>query len=143
MTTIDLITGTADPALPNLSIPAGRYEELELEAQGANDGDPVIYMVGAVEDSNGNPIPVRIDVREEFSLEMEWENFEVDSTVAFGATFFIDPSVWFTNIYLQELQQADRDANGIVNISPNDNIDIYNRLKALLHDGIEWEWDDD
>lgn len=142
LTTIDLISGTSNPQLPSLNISSGHYEELELEARGAEDGGFVLYLFGTVEDSAQNLIPVRVEMFEPFSLEMEWENFVVDSTVAFGATFFIDPSAWFTGIHLQDIQQADRDANGVVNITPNDNTGLYNQLKAVLGEGIEWEWDD-
>ena len=142
LTTIDLVSGTSNPQLPNLNISSGHYEELEVEIHGAEDGDFVIYLTGIVEDSAQNLIPVRVEMFEPFRLEMEWENYVVDSTVAFGAIFFIDPSVWFSGLNIHDLQQADRDPSGVVNITPNDNSELYKQLKAILGKGIEWTWDD-
>lgn len=142
LTTIDLITGEFDPDIGPLSIPAGTYEEFEIEVQGAEDGGTVIFLRGTFTDSMQQVIPLEVDIQESFSLELEWENYVVDSTLAFGATFFIDPQAWFQTISLTDLMQADQ-TNGIVRISPTENTDLYDRLTAFLDEGIEWEWDDD
>ena len=139
LTTLNLLTGETDPALPNLSIPAGRYEELELEVHSAEDGT-ILFLRGFFLDSTQQQIPLEIDIRKSFSLELEWENYEVDSTVAFGATFTIAPQLWFTGITLDELSQADQ-IGGVVIISPDNNQNLYAKLTDDLSEGIEWEWD--
>jgi len=139
----DLLTGQANPSLNYLVIPAGLYEEFELEVQGADDGGTVFYVRGSFTDSLQNQTLIELDIREAFSLELEWENYQVDSTRAFGATFLINPAAWIANISLQDLQSADRDSNGVVVISPNSNTGIYSQLIAVIPEGIEWEWDDD
>ena len=140
-TTIDLVTGDASPPLDFIAIPAGTYEEFEVEIQGADDGDTVIFLKGVFIDSAQNQLPVEVIIKEQFSLELEWENYTVDTTIAFGATFLIDPTTWFQQINLQDLMQADT-INGVVIISPDENINLYDRLTGNLSEGIEWEWDD-
>ena len=142
LTTIDLATGVATPALPIITIPAGVYEEFELEVSSVDDGETVIFLKGTFVDSSQAQVPIEVDIQESFSLELEWENYTVDSTTTFGATFLIDPLVWFQSITDQELNQADRDANGTVIISPTNNPDLYAKLISIIPEGIEWEWDD-
>ena len=141
LTTIDLATGVATPPLPGLSIPAGVYEELELEVAGADDGT-VLFLKGTFMDSLQNQTPIEVDIRKEFSLEMEWENYTIDSTISFGASFLIDPLIWFQTISAQDLYEADRNTSGVVIISPSENRDLYQELTGFLPEGIEWEWDE-
>lgn len=138
---IDLATGLATPTLNPIMIPAGEYEELELEVQGAEDGT-IVFLEGSFTDSSLNIVPLQLDIQESFSLEIEYENYSIDSTLSFGALFIVDPSYWFANINQQELQQADKDSNGVVIIAPNSNPVLYDKVTADLSDGIEWEWDD-
>lgn len=142
LTTIDLATGTATPSLSFLAIPAGEYEEFEIELQGPDDGDTTVFLTGTFVDSSQQQVPIDIHITESFELEMEYENYVVDSTIAFGATFLIDPIVWFQTITTQDLQQADQNANGGVVISATENTDLYGKLKDHLSEGINWEWDD-
>lgn len=141
-TILDLLTGVANPALPNIQIPAGLYEEFEIDVEGADDGGTVLFIKGRLTDSAQNTFSVELDVQEQFNLELEYENFQVDSTLSFGATFTINPTAWFLALTFQELQNATVDANGLILIDPNNNTAIYNRILDRLDDGIEWEWDD-
>ncbi|MFK7925646.1 MAG: hypothetical protein AB8H47_27085 [Bacteroidia bacterium] len=139
LTTIDLTTALASPALNPIMIPAGEYEELQLEVQGAKNGR-VIYLEGSFTDSKQNLVPLLIDIQESLSLEIAYKNYTVDSSPSFDATFLVDPTYWFSNISYQDLQQADRDSNGVVRISPINNIPLYKKLTADLSEGIEWQW---
>ncbi|MEL6253656.1 MAG: hypothetical protein AAFR87_16730 [Bacteroidota bacterium] len=141
-TVLDLLTGTANPALPNVQIPAGLYEEFEIDVEGADDGGTVFFLKGSLTDSAQNTFNVELDVQEQFNLELEYENFQVDSAMTFGATFIINPAAWFLNLTIQELATATVDANGLILIDPNNNTAIYNKIVDNIDDGIEWEWDD-
>ena len=141
-TMLDLLTGIANPALPNIVIPPGLYEEFEIEVEGADDGGTVFFLKGSLTDSAQNTFNVELDIQEQFNLELEYENFQVDSSMTFGATFTIHPAAWFLSLTAQELATATVDANGIILIDPNNNTAIYNRIVDVLDDGIEWEWDD-
>lgn len=142
VTTVNLLTGVADPGLPTISIPAGTYEEFELEVSGADDGGTVFFMKGAIIDSAQNQTPFEIDIREEFSLEVEWENFTLDSTTTIGPTFMINPMAWIDSLGVNQLINATL-VDGIITISPDQNSDIYMNLVRHLPEGIEWEWDDE
>lgn len=140
-TMLDLLTGVSNPALPNIQIPAGLYEEFEIDVEGADDGGTVLYMKGSLTDTAQNNFSVELNVQEPFNLELEYENFQVDSAMTFGATFTINPTAWFLALTFQELQNATVDANGLILIDPNNNTALYNKIVERLDDGIEWEWD--
>lgn len=140
LTTIDLTTALASPALNPIMIPAGEYQELQLEVQGAQNGS-VIYLEGSFTDKSQNLVPLLIDIQESLSLELEYENYTVDSNISIDATFLVNPTYWFSNISYQDLQQADRDSNGVVRISPINNVQLYKKLTSNLSRGIEWKQD--
>jgi len=138
LTTIDLTTALASPALNPIMIPTGEYEELQLEVQGTKNGS-VIYLEGSFTDSQQNLVPLLIDIQESFSLAIEHKNYTIDSR-SFDAIFLLDPSSWFSHINYQDLQEANRDSNGVVRISPINNTHLYQRLTKDLSVGIEWQW---
>lgn len=140
-TSIDLTTALASPALEPIIIPAGDYKVLALEVKGAENGS-VLYLEGSFTDSDQKLVPLQINIQESVDLVIEYHKNTVNSAISLSANFLIDPSHWFSNISQQDLQQADRDSNGVVIISPYQNSILYKRLTKDLSKGIEWEWDE-
>ncbi|MEL6842082.1 MAG: hypothetical protein AAFP02_02620, partial [Bacteroidota bacterium] len=125
-TTIDLTTGLASPALNPIMIPGGEYEALSLELKGAPKGS-LISIEGYFTDSGQNIVPLQIDIQKSLRLVIDRENYTVDQPIGFSASFLVDPSHWFAKISQQDLQGAERDANGVVHIDPYRNLSLYRK----------------
>lgn len=140
-TTINLITGEANPSLAPLIIPAGTYEEFEVKVQSVDDGSTSLFLKGVLQNDT-QQLPVEIDIREAFSLELEWEPYTVEEGTTFGAVFQLDPMPWFQALDVLALAQAQLTADGVLVISPESNAALYTEVVANLSQGVSWEWDD-
>ncbi|MEM6347093.1 MAG: hypothetical protein AAF927_24605 [Bacteroidota bacterium] len=141
LTTIDLTTGLASPALDPIVIPSGDYEGLALELKGATKGS-VISLEGYFTDRDQSIVPLQVNIKESLNLAIDHQKYSVASSPSLSASFLIDPSHWFANISQQDLLQADRDANGVVHIDPNRNTKLYHKITADLPQGIKRTWAD-
>ena len=59
-----------------------------------------------------------------------------DGTVMEARTTFF-PSVWFANVTLTEMQNAEQDDNGVVVISESINTDIFDKMAESLDESTQ------
>lgn len=132
--TIDIITGETTPDLSAVEIVPGKYEEIEIELELWDETDePSIDMDGVWTDSEGtdHPIKLLLPIGQSFSLELEGE-FTIEENTSMIAQITFDPVAWFNGEAGELLPTATKNEDGIIVISPNQNADIYDKLKDAI-----------
>lgn len=134
-TIIDFATGITTPDISNISIPAGTYEEVEVEIELREESEePAILLFGTYVAPDG----VQHDIRFEFSSE---ESFEVEregvilleeNQVAIAQVTF-DPAAWFAAVTDENLVNATKNTDGTIIISSTENVEIYD----IVADGLD------
>jgi hypothetical protein len=133
-TVIDFATGSTNPDISGISIPAGTYEEVEIEIELEDEGDePGVVLTGTFT-HNGESHPVRFEFNsgETFEIEMEG-NVALTEGINALAEITLDPHVWFTTVTAEQLAAADKDINGVIVISETMNEDIFD----IAADGLD------
>lgn len=126
-TKIDFATGETNPDISFVEIPAGTYNEFEIEIELLDDGDsPSIVLEGTYVDAEGTSHPVRFEFNSGETFELEKEGvivFSTNESVLAQITF--DPTVWFAEVSNEQLSSATKDNNGVIVISETQNTDIF------------------
>lgn len=134
MKTFDIITGETTPDLSAVEIVPGKYEEIEIELELWDEtDDPSIDMDGVWTDNEGTEHPVKLllPVGQSFSLEIEGE-FTIEENTSMIAQITFDPVAWFTGETAELLPSATKNEEGVIVISPEQNADIYDKLKDAI-----------
>ena len=126
-----------------VQIPAGEYEEVEIEAE-LFDPDTMssINMKGTYTNSQNEEIPLVFDYRDdmEFEIEGEAEDGEaitLDNDVSPMARVNFSPDSLFSNISTDMLDQARHDQEGVLLISEDFNAKIYDKVVNRLDESSE------
>lgn len=133
-TVIDFATGTTTPDIGGINIPAGTYEEVEIEIELDDDAEePGIMLAGTFTD-NGGSHPVRFELNSSETFEVEKSGTVIfESGVTALAEITLDPHVWFATVTADQLAAAMKNDEGVIVISNTSNTTIYD--KAV--DGLE------
>lgn len=135
ITKIDFATGVSTPDISGLLIPAGTYNEVEVEIELQDDSDqPAMVLNGSYSDAEGVKHPVRFEFN-------SGETFEVarEGAITFGggesilAQVTFDPHIWFAAVSSEQLVSALKDAQGVIVISSTQNTNIFN----VVADGLD------
>jgi len=134
-TQIDFATGETDPDISFVEIPAGTYNEMEVEIELQDEGDsPAMVLNGTYVDAEGVSHPVRFEYNSGETFEVEKEGtitFATNESVLAQVTF--DPTVWFAEVSNEQLSQATKDNDGVIVISSTQNPNIFN----VVADGLD------
>ena len=140
ITRIDLATGVASPAF-NAEIPAGNYEELDLEVEIYDESDiPSVIAEGTYINSAGEQIPVRFEFNSGETFEVEGEGVTITEDAKFTAKINFDPLEWFATVTTAMLDNAER-IDGVIVISESTNADIFEVVADRMDDLTEVEFD--
>lgn len=133
-TKIDFATGETTPDISFVVIPAGTYEEIEVEVELQDDFEtPAIVLYGTYVDIDGVNHDVQFEYNSGETFELEKEgtiNFLANESAL--AQITIDPSAWFAAVTNEQLSSASK-VNGVIVISKNYNSDIFN----IVADGLD------
>lgn len=132
---IDFATGIPTPDIRAITIPAGTYQEVEIEVELFDDtNEPSIVLNGIYT----SPDEVEHPVRFEFSSGDEFE-VEREGTIVFAenqsaiAEITFDPSLWFAEVTDEDMEGATKNLDGIIVISEDHNTDIFD----IIEEGLE------
>lgn len=140
ITRIDLATGVASPAF-SAEIPAGNYEELELEVEIYDESDvPSVIAEGTYTNSAGDQIPIRFEFNSGETFEVEGEAVTITEDAQFTAKINFDPLEWFGTVTTAMLDNAER-VNGVILINEETNESIFSLVADRLDDLTEVEFD--
>jgi hypothetical protein len=144
-TKIDFATGETNPDISYINIPAGTYEEFEIEIELQDEGDsPSMVLEGTYVDAEGTSHLVRFEYNSGETFEVEKEGVIVFATNKSAlAQITIDPTVWFAEVTNSQLSAATKDINGVIVISETQNVDIYEIAEEGLDLSSEVEIDND
>lgn len=134
-TKIDFATGETNPDISFAEIPAGTYNSYEIEIELQDEGDsPGIILNGTYVDAEGISHDVRFEFNSGESFEVEKEGVITFSTNASAiAQVTFDPTVWFAEVSNEQLSLAIKDINGVIVISENLNVEIFD----VVADGLD------
>lgn len=140
-TVIDFATGETDPDISYVQIPAGTYNEMEVEIELQDEGDnPAMVLNGTYVDAEGTSHPVRFEFNSGETFEVEKEGtitLATNESVLAQVTF--DPTVWFTGVSNEQLSLASKDNEGIIVISSTQNTSIFDTVADGLDLATEVE----
>ncbi|MBZ9730377.1 hypothetical protein LB467_11835 [Salegentibacter sp. JZCK2] len=132
---IDFATGIPTPDIMAIAIPAGTYEEVEIEVELFDETEePSIVLNGTYTSPNGTAHPVRFEFNsgEEFEVEREGTIVFTEDQPAIAEITF-DPSVWFALVTDEDMESANKNMDGIIVISEDHNTDIF----ETVEDGLD------
>lgn len=130
------------------NIPAGNYEEVELEMDVIDyKNQPSLQLDGTFTKSDGSSIPLKFEVFGEddedldFELEIEAEDDELFFLEEINnpvALMQINAKAWFSSISQSELENA-KLTNGVLLINESTNESIYDRVLEKIESSLEIE----
>ncbi|MBZ9730792.1 hypothetical protein LB467_13940 [Salegentibacter sp. JZCK2] len=132
---IDFATGIPTPDIRAIAIPAGTYEEVEIEVELSDETDePGVVLNGIYTSPDGTTHPVRFEFNsdEEFEVEREGTIVFTENQSAIAEITF-DPSVWFAGVSDEHMESANKNMDGIIVISEEHNSDIFD----IVADGLD------
>lgn len=124
---IDFATGIPTPDIRAITIPAGTYQEVEIEVELFDETDePSVALNGTYTSPDGTAHPVLFEFNSGESFEVEREGTIVftESQSAIAEITF-DPSVWFAGVSDEHMESANKNMDGIIVISEDHNTDIF------------------
>lgn len=135
-TVIDFATGATIPDIGYITIPAGTYEEMEIEielAEGTTE-EPAVLFNGTYVGTDGVSHPVRFEFNSQETFEVEREGVIVlaENQVAVAQVTF-DPVMWFAAVTDEAYNNATVDADGVIVVSDTQNTEIFN----VVAEGLE------
>lgn len=130
---VDFATGMASPSLDDVIIPMGEYTSIDLGVELRDeDNQPSIVMEGTYTRMDGTTSPIRFEFNsgEVFEAESDGASVMIDQTAISKITF--DPSVWFSVISSERLDNASTDDEGVIVISETKNAEIFDDVADRL-----------
>lgn len=134
-TLIDFATGSTTPDINFISIPAGIYEEVEVEIE-LSEGleQPAILLFGTYIAPDGVEHNIRFEFNSDESFEVEREgliSFE-EAQVAIAQITF-DPVAWFIAVTDEQYANATKNEEGLIVVSSTENTEIFD----IVADGLD------
>lgn len=134
-TVIDFATGVTTPDIGYITIPAGTYNEVEIEIELAEGVDePAVQLNGTYITTDGVEHPIRFEFNSHETFEVEREGVIVlaENQVAVTQITF-DPVMWFAAVTDEAFANATVDADGVIVVSDTQNTEMFN----IVAEGLE------
>lgn len=137
---IDLFAAVAN--LGNITLPEGKYEEIELEIDLMSTGTDTAFLLrGIFTNSTNQTTPVLFYISDVVEFETEAENVTINGGNQFTALTTLDLSLLTAVISESQLNAATR-TNGVIVISKNSNSGLYSTILSVINSIDEVELDD-
>ena len=134
-TLIDFATGTTNPDINFISIPAGTYEEVEVEIE-LSEGleQPAILLYGTYVAPDGVEHKIQFEFNSEETFEVEREGLIsfAEAQVAIAQVTF-DPVAWFMEVTDEQYANATKNEAGVIVVSSTENTHIFD----VVADGLD------
>lgn len=128
--------------LGNISLPPGRYEEIEIEVDLAPSvTDTAFILRGSFTNNIGYTVPVVFYINELLEFKAEAEDISIGSAADITALTTLDLSQLTTGITESMLSSATF-TNGVLVISATSNTDLYSAILSNINNIDDVELDD-
>ncbi|MCH8232309.1 MAG: hypothetical protein IIB82_06670 [Bacteroidetes bacterium] len=132
VTTIDVATGVANPAIPVIEISPGKYSKISMGIELWDNGvDANIILEGIFTHSDASTFPIKFI----FDSGEVFETTLASLTIAPGSntlcTLNLNPILWFANITQSELEEAALSSGTIV-LSESSNAALYDKVEEAI-----------
>ncbi len=144
-TLIDFATGTTTPDINFISIPAGTYEEVEVEIELSEGSElPAILLFGTYVAPDGVEHDIRFEFNSEETFEVEREGLIsfAEAQVAIAQITF-DPVAWFMEVTDEQYASATKNEEGFIVVSSTQNTHIFDVVADGLDLASEVEMEDE
>lgn len=139
--TVDLLTGTSNPAFGTALVNAKNYNKLEIEFGTFLQDNASLIVEGTYTNSNGEKVPFKYTMNKEIEIEIESSNgFEVEAGSVKEVAAEIDFAMLFDGI---DFELADANADGLVIVDASINTYVYNLISQNFSAAISLEIDVD
>ncbi len=126
VTTIDFASGNATPALPDIVLESGTYEELEFSIDLFEGADtPPLVITGDYTHSNNEVIPIRFEYDGDELFEIDAEQVTLSDDQNLEVRLLLDPVFWFSTVPTNLLDNAILGPDNVILVSEDSNSDIY------------------
>lgn len=133
---IDFATGVPTPDIRAIVIPAGTYEEVEIEVELSDEtAEPAIVINGAYTAVDGEVHPLRFEFNtsdDSFEVEREGAIVITEGQSAIAEITF-DPSAWFAGVTDEIMAGANKNSDDVIVISETQNSAIFD----IVSEGLE------
>lgn len=133
---VDLLTGTSNPPIPTVQIPADTYTEFGIELGDDDSPFTSLYAAGSTQGVN---FEIEVVGEIEFEIKDEVNGIQIDPNTIHNFVVWIDIPALLNNI---DFSTAQPDGDGVVRINPSSNTPLYNQIVAQLNVEVELEDDD-
>jgi hypothetical protein len=119
--------------LGSIDLPAATYNEVELKVllQKQITGD-LFALSGIYTDETGKQTPVDFHYNEDLTLNIEAENLTVNTSSDYTGLLKLELNKLLSGLSTSDLKSASKNANGIIVISSNSNVELYSKMKSSL-----------
>ena len=133
-----LLTGISNPPIPQVIIPAGTYNELEVQLgdDDNNGSGQVVFFIKGTGPANGNTVPFEVAITQAFELEI----LDDDAGIFLPAGDIKNLTIWvdvMNALGTLNLDGITPDADGVIRISETKNSSLFFGFLALLHGELE------
>lgn len=138
---IDFATGNTNPDIGYVDIPAGTYEEVEVEIElQDNSDDPavVLYGIYTAPDGTQHPLVFEFNSGETFEVEREGTITFSEAQAALAQVTFA-PAQWFAGVSDEAMLAASKNSDGVIVISSTQNTEIFDTVADGLDLATEIE----
>jgi len=113
--------------LGSLQLPAGKYEEIEIELETKRSNSRIPLVLKGTADNNGTVVNIELQINEDLEIECEEEDITISGINDFLARIQFDLQALTQNISSTDLNNASVNNNTIL-ISRSSNNAIYSKV---------------
>ncbi len=138
---IDFATGNTTPDIGSINVPAGTYQEVEVQIELQDNTDsPSVVLHGfyTAPDATEHPLTFEFNSGETFEVEREGTITFSEAQSALAQITFA-PAQWFLGVSDEVLQNATKNENGVIVISSTQNPEIFDTVADGLDLATEVE----
>lgn len=138
---IDFATGNTTPDIGYINIPAGTFEEFEVEIElQDNTATPAVVLNGTytAPDGTQHPLTFEFNSGETFEVEREGTITFSEAQAAVAQVTFA-PSQWFAGVSDEAMISATKNTEGVIVISSTQNTEIFDTVADGLDLATEVE----
>lgn len=138
---IDFATGNTTPDIGYINIPAGTFEEVEVEIELQDNTDsPAVVLHGMyiAPDATEHPLTFEFNSGETFEVEREGTITFSEAQAALAQVTFA-PAQWFIGVSDEAMLAATKNAEGVIVISSTQNPEIFDTVADGLDIATEIE----
>lgn len=139
--TIDLFK--LDEDFGTIDVPPGSYSEIEFElVLNKQTTGNVFAISGDYQDEFGKVTPIEFNFNEGMTFKLQAENQVVNVSADYTGLLTLQLNRLLANVNSFDLKSASKNVNGIILVSNNSNVELFNKIRVGFMSSIKAELKD-